>query len=84
MSHTALRLREALEGIRSYKYLKEGCFVIRRAQVGWLAFYTHRVAAGPASDVEELVEQSLDLNAYLGKNAESTFCIRVSGYPEIL
>lgn len=78
MLSTMLASKEARHG--SYRSLQKGLFVIRsQGKVGCMAFYTHRVAAGPASDVEELVEESLDLNEYLSKNSANVFCIRVSG-----
>ena len=65
---------------KSYSSLQKRLFVIRsQGRARCIAFYTHRVAAGPAEDVKELVEESLDLNAYLSKNSVNVFCIRVSG-----
>lgn len=65
---------------RSYRSLQQGFFPIcSQGKARWMGFYTHRVAAGPASDIEELVEKSLDLNEYLSKNSAHVFCIRVSG-----
>jgi len=65
---------------RSHRSLEQALFVMRsRSRAGWIGFYSHRVPAGPASDVTELVEQTLDLNEYLSKNSANLFCIRVSG-----
>ena len=65
---------------RYYSSLQKGLFAIRfQTKAGGIAFYAHRVAAGPAVDVEELLEQSLDLNEYLSKNSAHVFCIRVCG-----
>jgi SOS-response transcriptional repressor LexA len=41
---------------RSYRSLQTGLFAIRsQGKAGWMRFYAHRVAAGPATDMEELL-----------------------------
>ena len=44
-----------------------------------LPFYIHKVGAGFPSPATDYIEDDLDLNSYLIKNAPATFIIRVQG-----
>ena len=44
-----------------------------------LPFYIHKVGAGFPSPATDYIEDDVDLNSYLIKNAPATFIIRVQG-----
>tara|TARA_Y100001970_G_scaffold241553_1_gene305214 strand:- start:1635 stop:2018 length:384 start_codon:yes stop_codon:yes gene_type:complete len=44
-----------------------------------LPFYVHKVGAGFPSPATDYIEDDVDLNSYLIKNAPATFIIRVQG-----
>ena len=44
-----------------------------------LPFYTHKVGAGFPSPATDYIEDDVDLNTHLIKNAPATFIIRVQG-----
>jgi DNA polymerase V len=44
-----------------------------------IPFFSSSVAAGYPSTAEDHIEEMIDMNGYLIKNPETTFCVRVSG-----
>jgi DNA polymerase V len=44
-----------------------------------IPFFSSKVEAGHPSVAEDHIEETLDMNSFLIKNPETTFCVRVSG-----
>ena len=65
-----------LDDFVSYLYKKNKSRTIMKLK---LPFYIHKVGAGFPSPATDYIEDDVDLNTHLIKNAPATFIIRVQG-----
>ena len=65
-----------LDDLLSYLYKKNKSRTFMKLK---LPFYIHKVGAGFPSPATDYIEDDVDLNTHLIKNAPATFIIRVQG-----